>query len=513
MPETLHKGPAPANLQGTHRQPVGVEGYQGEEVDVCDLSSIAGSPGQEGNFNEVYLVTDSGNQYAILQRRRFAPDGGAPNQLILVNRKANLDRMRRGEPGLMGTVLSDDVAQSGELRRGQYFSYGEGYTTNLARITVVDTNTRRSPEELSSVTGGRTSEVMSKFWQELVPDPENAPKERGPGRREELSGDDEVLVGAMLYPDRGSFMLYHKLVGEVGHKERQPWSPEAQRRAKVGMRELFETALEPIKFKEDGIEGARAGLYRAQHLPQFSETMKKMKRAGRQLEYQGVRDYSDLKLTGDFLHFGVNFRYSGAPDRLPYAARVYVTPKMEAVGHVAAEVIRRAREKKYEPYGKVWDETSNERSLSQRRDRILFFPRTVSQLKIIMETLKEVQAENPELFETDPPLLAEKSDIPGVGLAEEPPKVNGEIQSYNKSREDLLQEAWAVALEQIMGPDTKQYVPGEGGMILDARLLALREAVKRGDLPMKRLIETYRRAVRHLAPKHGVSPDNFARNL
>jgi hypothetical protein len=131
-----------------------------------------------------------------------------------------------------------------------------------------------------------------------------------------------------------------------------------------------------------------------------------------------------------------------------------------------------------------------------------------------MGALREIQAEKPELFEEDPPLLAERSDIPGVGLAEEPPKINGERQSFNQSREDVLEEAWKMVLDDVMGnPSDKQYEAGEGGLIIDKRLINLRQSIERGDRPMGQVVNAYRTAIRKIAPKYGVSPDNFSRNL
>lgn len=329
-----------------------------------------------------------------------------------------------------------------------------------------------------------------------------------------ISHNDEQLLHYMLYPDEGPMQLYSKLVGDSPSSERGRWSAEAQHRAQAGVRQLFETALDPVRFREIGLDGARAGLRRLHTEPGLRDAQQQLASAGRKLEYQNVGlHHDDLRYTGDFLHFGVNFSYPYAPDRLTEAARIYVTPTMSSVGRVAAEVITAARRHGYEPYGKLWDESSNTAGVSQRTDRLLFYPRTESQLRIVIDALAQVQADSPALFESDPPLLCEKTDIPGVGIAEDPPKINGVRDSFNQSREAVLQEAWNVTLQQVMGPKRNDYTTGHRGMILDKRLTDLRHAVDRGAVPQQQLIAIYRHAVRNLSPAYGISPDNFARNL
>lgn len=352
--------------------------------------------------------------------------------------------------------------------------------------------------------------------QKIVEKPLTGYTERRSPPEYSISLDDTQLVDFMLHPDRGPF-LYSKLLGETEAGNNKSWTEEEQQKAKAGMRELFDAEMSPVRFAREGIEGARAGLRNLQTDPKHQELYQQLRNSGRDLGYQDTGTSIDnnevLKGSGNFLHFGVNFTYEGLPDKLDYGARIYVTPKLPLVGHVAAEVIKRARERGYEPYGKVYDQSSTTLPLHDRKDRILFYPQTASQMQIIIDCLREIHSEQPDLFEENPPILTERTDIPGVGIADEPIRVNGDKKSFTASREELITEAWAVTRNGFTPKGKVEYVVGDNGMILEKSFVDFRKAVESGAIPLDYVISTFRNAVREASHKYGVSPDNFARNM
>jgi hypothetical protein len=281
------------------------------------------------------------------------------------------------------------------------------------------------------------------------------------------------------------------------------------------MRELFETAIAPIKIGEPGVTAARRAIVNLGYNPdpKFRATADNLKAQRKGLWYQNWNpgNYEgklkhvegDFKQTGDFLHFGIN---TSEPDELSSPVRVYVSPKPWAVGKVAAELIRKSREQGYEPYGKAWDESSVSGRLNNRRDRILIVPRTENQLRIVMDGLRDIQATKPELFEPETVLLAEKSDMHGIGLAEEPRQDGGPKKSFNGSREVLIESAWRETLTDLVGKETDY----EGQ---STQLDRLRAAVQSGKKSMKEIVASFRVHAKKQSLEHGISPDNIARNL
>lgn len=169
-------------------------------------------------------------------------------------------------------------------------------------------------------------------------------------------------------------------------------------------------------------------------------------------------------------------------------------------------------QKGYEPWGKVWDESKNERPLQEREERIIFWVNTETQLKTVLDSLREIQKENPELFNEQPPILTEKTDIPGVGIAEEAKKDLGD--SFNSLRSALLGEAWDRLLDKVMGQNKGEVAVEEKmGRIVDKRRVDLQNLIKSGKLSMEDIIVQLRMMVRELSSKYNVSSDNFARNL
>jgi hypothetical protein len=267
-----------------------------------------------------------------------------------------------------------------------------------------------------------------------------------------ISNDDKSLLEVML--DSGKGALYDRLIGANKYRV---WHPDERQRAQDGMLELFEAEMYGIKFRAPGIRGARRGIGRLlaakdSEDPKPREDYQQILRSGRWLQYQNVdlrRWPEDLGRTGDFLHFGRQFRYEGEPDRLPETLRIYATPILDAVGHVGATVIREAWPKKLALQGKVWDESTNNDPISLRKDRLIFFCYLQRHIDTVMESLARIEAEQPELFEDDPPLLAEPTDIRGVGIAIDP----ADGRSFHESRVNVLQDAWHEVISRFVTLD------------------------------------------------------------
>lgn len=329
-------------------------------------------------------------------------------------------------------------------------------------------------------------------------------------KHEGMTRNDRQLAEYLLGIGGNEYdSLYGLLTGMKSTEKRQPWDEAKRQEAVSGMRELFETAL-GVKIKDDGLEGARSALARLRTEQSMQDTVKRLNSYGRKLKYQNMPEnrFGDgFKAEGDFLHFGVNANYDNAPDKLEYPTRIYVTPRLEATGHVAAEVIRRARAQGYEPYGKVWDDVSREGDVNDRLDRILFWPKTESQTKIIMGALAEIQTENPELFEDGGPLGTSETILRGVGLAEEPVQTNEDFkQSFNQVREDLISDAWEQAQISLLGGQAAN----QSGNNLTA---ALRKAIENGDIEIGTVVSSLNKALKKTAHKYHVSADDFALNM
>lgn len=87
-------------------------------------------------------------------------------------------------------------------------------------------------------------------------------------QNENFTNNDGQLVRIFLYPEKGNESLRDDLNGSTPPAERKPWAPQEQKEAEAGMRELLETALEPIRFRGDTMVSARHGLARFQTLPE-----------------------------------------------------------------------------------------------------------------------------------------------------------------------------------------------------------------------------------------------------
>ena len=328
--------------------------------------------------------------------------------------------------------------------------------------------------------------------------------------RNGVSNDDKALLDIMLDPAKRNF--YNNLVGESPNSEKHPWPEGLQTIAKRGMLDLVAAEFVDHAPIGDTIEDMRVGIWSLNADP---DTKAAFARVGRAMSYQNIRrDPNTLKETGDWLHFGVNRSYAGATDLLPSQVRVYVSTAVEHVGRVAATVIRRSMQQGFKPYGKVLDDSSNKNGISTRADKLIVLASTQTQLDRMLDTLGEMQGQHSYLFEDRAPLLAQKTEIEGVSLGDDPMNDGSRLrESFSGMREYILLKAWDSVIDQTMGGNK-----GDSGcvvidgQVLDVREVNLQKQVTEGLISKIDVLISFRKAVDDLAPSYGISPDNFARN-
>lgn len=431
----------------------------------------------DSKLHGVNFQTEDGNMLTVVNRGRHTGNPEDDGKIYVLNRD------KGGDSQFIARRLDEETVLGGLINVGESVSFGD-------------------------------SDVVVTGISPIYSEKEDSPETKKPEREYQISNNDEKLVRMMLYPDRGPWRLYEKLVESTS--DREGWTdPEAQRKAQRGIRRLFEVAMYPHEIPEGGIVEARKELASLQKDEEKKEKLDWLRAHGIRMEYQSPYEYK-LNHGGDFLHFGIGYSYATEPDVLDSMMRVYVTPKKDSIGFVAAAVVARARANNYMPWGKVWDDTTAEHETDDRADRMLFYVRTQSQLDLILDSLREVQANHPEAFESDPPLLADRTDIPGVGLGEEPRR--GDKYSYNQMREGVIDEAWDKTLEEFANPKpadptNDDFHIGDGGMVIEMRHHKLRQHADKDPELMGRIIKVFRKNVRELSPKYDISPDNFSRNL
>ena len=330
--------------------------------------------------------------------------------------------------------------------------------------------------------------------------------------RNGISYDDERLLDIMVDPERHSD-LYLELVEETPKSKQKPWEPGLQEVAEQGMLDLVKAEFVTSVPLGDTMVDMRKGIWILNAEPKAKA---EFARLGRAMHYQNISsDPKGLTETGDWLHFGTNRNYAGAPDLLPSQMRVYVSPRSEYAGYVTAAVIRDSMKTGYKPNGKVFDDSSNTKGISARADKILFVVSTQSQLDTVLGSLRDTQAQAPHMFTDRAPLLAEKTDITGVSLGEEPLREGDNLQeSFTSSRERVLDEAWDQVIDQLMGKRTAQgEVATIGSRVFDKRVVDLQTAVGNGSIQRENVLARFRNAVASIAPTKGISTDNFALNL
>jgi hypothetical protein len=447
---------------------------------------------------EIYFSTDH-DRYAVIA---YPND---PKQVVLLSQRAVRAARNEGRPPA-GVVLTDEDKATGLIQTGGQLFFGRDRTPagKVGSIAVV--------------AAGADSPARNEFWgltstaskREARPRTSSGAREKVRERDPQaVTQDDEGLVRELLYhPDREAYSILTDR-----DKTLPNWPGDSQTWAQKGICELMDAEYEPagtFRSRGQGIRAMRQNLRTLQ--TKRTDLYERNKAAGRTLHYQDISNPDRFgNEYDDYLHFGVRSNPAKGTPRLPAAMRVYVNTKLWAGGEVAARVVRTARTPTYNPYGKVHDQSTKDQDISLRKDKLLFVCDTPEQLDAILGALRTTWRQDPGLFETAVLPMVETTDIPGVGLAEEP--VRGDIkESFNGRASTFLSKSWLVALDNIPGTS----IPAKdriGTWEYYKRAELTRALVRSGTLPMPRLVAEFRKAMRRTAPRFGISPHNVARNL
>ena len=147
-----------------------------------------------------------------------------------------------------------------------------------------------------------------------------------------------------------------------------------------------------------------------------------------------------------------------------------------------------------------------------RKDRLLFVAESKEQETILLNALREAEAQNPELFEDESLVMTEPVGIRGVGTADNPP--SGDLKlSHSERAEALLATAWNEALDTL--PETR--IPdGTSDASLAGRAYRSNAALRmiaEGKTTQAELVAKFRDSLRRTAPRFGLSADNIMRNI
>jgi len=320
----------------------------------------------------------------------------------------------------------------------------------------------------------------------------------------QITKDDDLLIDIILNEQP-------ELV-----KDRKPLSPERRAIAQDGVRRLFEAAWGLDRGDLSNVREARLRLYQLGQ-PKHAAKKAELYRQGRYVRYQngpleGKRYEAFVYGIGSgFLHFGVTNVTASTPDhdKLDTFMRVYIHAKPEYAGHVGAEIVRRMRAKyNKEIYGKILDtSTDDSPGALQREDNLLLYMKTHSEMIAAAAILKELISERPQVFDKNAGRLdrARITDIPFVSIAEEPiQQIGGYQESFNSSRENVEADAQMLLIKKF----SEQY-PRLDPMRFETMF---QYAYKNGFKTKPELKNMYRQAVQYVAPKYGVSQNNYALN-
>lgn len=175
--------------------PVDVDGHLGFRINnFVNLSATAYEPDPQTQ-RELYFRDDKGNTYAIVRARTIDSQHTAPSfgeeDWVMVNGKAS-----EQSDGLVVERISDDLMQYTKITLGQPFHpefmrEGVGKVTEIIGVEAYD---KPDPTELADWTKGRTSDIRSKFWEQVGRD--------APGPKNVVDGSAETIEQqAVSVPD------------------------------------------------------------------------------------------------------------------------------------------------------------------------------------------------------------------------------------------------------------------------------------------------------------------------
>lgn len=322
----------------------------------------------------------------------------------------------------------------------------------------------------------------------------------------QVTADDDLYVDVLLGEQKA----------EGYYSINETLDDEQKAKAQQGIAWLFEAAWGLPKGTFTDIDEARLRLYQLED-ESNKDKKQELLRQGKQVHYQVDKrvKYHELfqreHFDGKFLHFGTYEKPANEEDLLDHPMRVYVHTQPEAVGHVAAETVRRMDDI-YDKsiYGKLWDvSTAKGEHTVLRRDNLLFVIKTHSGMVAVADILKDLYAEAPGVFETERGKLerGRQTDLPMVFLAEEPnPAKFPRQESFNSSRSEYIETE---AQDTLVKSFKKKYPNFD--RINDIRDV-FRCAYDNGIATKQDLKELLRKSVMRSAKKYGVSTKNYAMN-
>lgn len=141
--------------------------FLGREVGTFQLSNLTEQTLGNDRFTEIYIETKSGNQYAIYW------DKNSKN-FVLVNSRENEVKGKK----LTGTILSETDINNAQLQIGKQFRYSSnGITTEITKITAINTNRIYDQEYLRKATNSVSNNSRKQFWDRIMAKQEESVEE------------------------------------------------------------------------------------------------------------------------------------------------------------------------------------------------------------------------------------------------------------------------------------------------------------------------------------------------
>lgn len=135
--------------------------FLGRSFGAFDLRDLTQNPVQEGEVNEVYFQTASGNIYSIGTPGKDSQPGSEDSGFALIDMLGNSDPNKPINP----VKLSKTDVALGKLALEKSFHYGRsGVTTPIVNIVGIDSTKVFSEEELLKKSGGSYDDMRKRFW-------------------------------------------------------------------------------------------------------------------------------------------------------------------------------------------------------------------------------------------------------------------------------------------------------------------------------------------------------------
>lgn len=159
--------PPDSELENTEEHVADVDGFLGTQMSQLDLRSLLPSEEGEIAYNEIYVETEGGDQYAIMvDDDRLSADGGIPLNAFGVLHGRDLHEVN-GDPNRLAfafTELAPADLTTKRLAVGEPFNFGKERIAKVKEIVCVNSKKFYEPEELRRLSSGRISSVRDDFW-------------------------------------------------------------------------------------------------------------------------------------------------------------------------------------------------------------------------------------------------------------------------------------------------------------------------------------------------------------